>query len=512
MEYEQLRPHQKTAVSLLRSEWKQNRTHMVYAPVGAGKTAIASYITGSFAERGMRVLFIAPYTILITQTVERFNQYGLPPVGVIWQSVDPQPHRMIQVASAQTLERREWPHNIDLVIVDEAHIRRKELLKIFASIDTPIIGLSGTPFSPWLGEYYESLIKPCSMRQLINDGYLSDYEFFAPTTPNLKGVPVRPTAYGLDYAETAVAEVMGDATLVGDIVENWIDNGKNLPTVAFCCNVSHANITANEFERCGIPADVMTAKTPQEERQRIIARFEQGVIKVICNVGVLVAGFDSDVRCIIYARPTKSEMRWIQCLGRGLRAADGKDTCLIFDHSGSVHRLGFPDHIEYDDLPRKDDGMSESQKLVKEREKKEKLPKECPKCKYMKPAGVFQCPKCGMKPRAGEDVEVDRSRKLESLSGNDVKWTPEDKQKLYSELVGYQKERANAGKPISDGWVSHKYKEKTGVWPKGLHRSPRVPSPETRRWIQHQNIKFAKSRKADKANIGSLKELFNADS
>ncbi|WP_228745891.1 hypothetical protein, partial [Klebsiella pneumoniae] len=27
-------------------------------------------------------------------------------------------------------------------------------------------------------------------------------------------------------------------------------------------------------------------------------------------VGVLVAGFDSDVRCIIYARPTKSEIRW----------------------------------------------------------------------------------------------------------------------------------------------------------------------------------------------------------
>ena len=61
-------------------------------------------------------------------------------------------------------------------------------------------------------------------------------------------------------------------------------------------------------------------------------------------------GFDSDVRCIIYARPTKSEIRWVQCLGRGLRKAQGKDKCLIFDHSGSVHRLGFPDDIEYDEL------------------------------------------------------------------------------------------------------------------------------------------------------------------
>jgi ribosomal protein L37AE/L43A len=241
----------------------------------------------------------------------------------------------------------------------------------------------------------------------------------------------------------------------------------------------------------------------------IIKRFEEGLVKVICNVGVLVAGFDSDVRCVIYARPTKSEMRWIQCLGRGLRTADGKDKCLIFDHSGTVHRLGFPDHIEYDELPRKDDGMSEQQREIKEREKKEKLPKECPKCKYMKPAGVFQCPKCGMKPRAGEDVEVDRSRKLESLTSEKKVWTHEDKQKLYSELVGYQKEREMKGKPISDGWISHKYREKTGVWPKNMHRSPRVPSPETRRWIQHQNIKFAKGRKKGQATLNDLKRVFD---
>ncbi|WP_422824136.1 DEAD/DEAH box helicase, partial [Xenorhabdus entomophaga] len=76
---------------------------------------------------------------------------------------------------------------------------------------------------------------------------------------------------------------------------------------------------------------------PHEDRQIIIHRFEQGATKVIVNVGTLIAGFDSDVRCIIYARPTKSEIRWTQCLGRGLRTAPGKEACLIFDHSGTVH-------------------------------------------------------------------------------------------------------------------------------------------------------------------------------
>lgn len=44
----------------------------------------------------------------------------------------------------------------------------------------------------------------------------------------------------------------------------------------------------------------MTAGTPQGDRQAIINHFELGITKIIVNVGVLVAGFDSDVRCIIF--------------------------------------------------------------------------------------------------------------------------------------------------------------------------------------------------------------------
>ncbi|MGV8268538.1 hypothetical protein ACV334_39105, partial [Pseudomonas aeruginosa] len=73
--------------------------------------------------------------------------------------------------------------------------------------------------------------------------------------------------------------------------------------------------------------------------------------------------------------------------------------------SGSVHRLGFPDEIEYDELPSKSDGMEESSS-VPDQEKRKKKPKECTSCHYMKPAGVYVCPKCGFKPLAGEDVDV----------------------------------------------------------------------------------------------------------
>jgi superfamily II DNA or RNA helicase len=520
MKHSELRPHQQKAASLLRAEWKTNRTHLISASVAFGKTALASYIIGSHVERGMKCLFIAPYTVLVEQTAKRFREYGLPEAGIIWQNhPDYAPHRLIQIASADTLIRREWPSDIDLIIVDECHIRRAKLLEIIRDTDKPVIGLSGTPFSPWLGEYYQSFIKPCSMRELIDQGYLSDYEFFAPTKPNLQGVKSRTTAgFGVDYVDAEVAEIMGDAVLVGDICNNWLENGQNRATIAFCCNVGHANVVTNRFNIMGVTAEVMTAKTKKEERDIIVRNFEQGITKVICNVGVLVAGFDSDVRCIIYARPTKSEIRWIQCIGRGLRTAKGKDKCLVFDHSGTVHRLGFPDQIEYDELPSKNDGLKEQERLKKEIERLEKVPKPCGKCSYMKPAGVYMCPKCGHKPLGGDDVDTDVTRKLESLSAKlEVPVTMQDKQKFYSELCGYQRERAAKGKPISDGYIAHKYKAKFGVWPKGLDKSARVPSPETRNWLTSQNIRYAKSRvkpspqntAAGTATLNDLRELLN---
>ena len=258
--------------------------------------------------------------------------------------------------------------------------------------------------------------------------------------------------------------------------------------------MSHANFVTVAFNRAGISAEVMTAETPTDERKKIVSRFESGVTKIICNVGVLVAGFDSDVRCIIYARPTKSEARWIQCLGRGLRSAEGKERCIILDHSGTVHRLGYPCSIEYDDLVSDKDGLDEVKRQQKEKEKKEKQPKECPKCNYMKPAGQYICAKCGYKPLAGENVEVDESRELEIVKGSKKAYSMAEKQAFYSELITIKNEYKLKGKPKSDRWHQALYKQKFGVWPKGLHESPKAPTQEVRNYVKSRMIAFAKGR------------------
>lgn len=99
------------------------------------------------------------------------------------------PTALIQIASADTLIRREFPDNIDLLIVDEAHLKRKKLLEVIDNLTrntkTKVVGLSGTPFAKFLGNYYQRLIKPTTMKELIAIGALSKYEFYAPSHPDL---------------------------------------------------------------------------------------------------------------------------------------------------------------------------------------------------------------------------------------------------------------------------------------------------------------------------------------
>ncbi|MEG2114479.1 MAG: DEAD/DEAH box helicase [Hafnia sp.] len=497
---------QQRALDMLRRDWKQYNSFMVYSPTGSGKTGLSAFITDGFVSRGMRVLMTCPYTVLVTQTAKRFIQYGLPEdeISYVWRDhPNYDPERKIQIASADTLIRRDFPENIDLLIVDEAHLRRKKMLEVIKYLTTEthvkVIGLSGTPFSPFLGKYYQRLIKPTTIKELMDTGVLCGYEFFAPTKPDLSGVKVtRSDEFGSDYKEDEVAEIMCGADLVGDIVSNWLSHGEDRPTVAFCVNVNHANYVTLQFNKAGVNAEVMTAQTPHDERQMMIHRFEQGATKIIVSVGTLIAGFDSDVRCIIYARPTKSEIRWLQIIGRGLRTAKGKDKYLVFDHSGSVHRLGYPDSIEYDTLPSKNDGMKTAVS-ERENEKREKLPKECSQCHYMKPAGVYQCPKCGHKPLAGEDVDTDASRGLKQISGKKKTVTKQEKQSWWSQIKFYQRQRAAQGKPVSDGWCAHTFKDKFGTWPNGLQDYPMDITPEVNNYIKWKQIAFAKGREKSKS-------------
>lgn len=496
-----LRPHQQRAIDGLRASLMAgHRRPMLQAPTGAGKTVIAAHIVAGARAKGKRVIFCAPALGLIGQTFERFAENGIDPaeMGVI-QADHPwtRPHAPIQIASVHTLARRPLPM-ADVVVIDEAHVDHKFYqgwMAMPAWQSVPFIGLSATPWTKGLGKRFDDLIRPTSTRELIELGMLSQFRVYAPSHPDLTGVR---TVAG-DFHDGDLGEAMSKATLVADVVTTWLAKADNRPTLCFAVNRAHAQRLAMQFNEAGVPTAYVDADTPREEREAIGKRLAAGSVRVVVNIGTLTTGIDWDVRCLILARPTKSEMLFVQIIGRALRTAEGKDYAMILDHSDTHLRLGMVTDIDYDQL---DDGKPKPKNAARERERKAAMPKECTKCAGLVPAGMRQCPCCGAdQPRPtgvnthdGDLTELTANGQRRSGKPKSVteQIAMQGKQAVFAQLLGYADERGR-----SEGWAAHAYKDIFGVWPRGLSKGMEMPpTPLVRSWIRSKDIAFAKSRHA----------------
>ena len=78
-------------------------------------------------------------------------------------------------------------------------------------------------------------------------------------------------------------------------------------------------------------------------RKQFIEDFKRGKTQVLVNVDVFSEGFDCpDVEFVQMARPTLSLAKYLQQVGRGLRKAAGKDTCMLIDNVGLYRLFGLP--------------------------------------------------------------------------------------------------------------------------------------------------------------------------
>lgn len=487
--YDSLRDYQTDTIAKLRqSLGSGKRRPVVQAPTGAGKTIMAAAIVRMAREKGKRVIFCVPAISLIDQTVDKFARNGITEVGVI-QAAHPltDATQPVQVCSVQTLSRRKIPM-ADIVIVDECHVRFKLYEEWFSSPawqSVPFVGLTATPWAKGMGKLWDDLVVCTTTSQLIDLGHLSDFKVFAPAHPDLSKVK---TVAG-DYELKGLGEAMNKKGLVADIVSTWLERGEQRPTLCFCVDRLHAKHIQEQFKSAGVATDYIDAFTSLEDRKDIERRFTAGFTKVVCNVGVLTTGIDWDVRCIILARPTKSEILYTQIIGRGLRTAPGKDHCLILDHSDTTLRLGFVTDIHHPEL---DDGTA-SRALLKD---KEILPKECPKCAFLRPPKTRQCPACGFVPEPKSDLHTAEGELHEMTRNKKIKptdWPLPVKQRFYSELVAYAKTKG-----YKSGWAYWAFKDKFHVAPANLLKP--VPadsiSPETKAWITHRNIAKAMAKKS----------------
>ncbi|AUH33588.1 DEAD/DEAH box helicase [Paracoccus tegillarcae] len=479
----ELRSHQVKAVQMIRQSLAQGHQSVVcQMPTGAGKTVIASNIIEKAQAKSNSVIFTAPSVSLIDQTVEAFEGQGITDIGVM-QANHPRTDRLakVQVASVQTLARRDIPQAA-MVIVDECHLRAKVIEELM--VDRPdvfFVGLSATPWSKGMGLLWQDMVTPCTISDLIDQGYLSQFRVFAPDIPDLSAVK---TVAG-DYNEAQTAEVMEGKALMASVVETWLAKGENRPTLLFGVNCAHAKQLAEAFQCAGVATAYCDAYTDSVERELIKRRFVAGDVKIACSVRTLTTGVDWPVSCIIDAAPTKSIMLHVQKIGRGLRVNEGTEDLLVLDHAGNSLRLGLVTDIRRDELDKTPPG----QKQVSER--KEKLPKECANCAALHKG--LKCPYCGhkRKPIAGVETVDGELIELTSAKAKNEQATKAEKQLFYSMALWMAGQRG-----YKQGWAANLYRGKFQVWPRGLSD---IATPADQAFLNYEKsrrIAYAKRKGA----------------
>lgn len=488
-----LRPYQEQAISDIRDTVRSGvRRLVVQAATGAGKTKLAAAIFEMARSKGHPCAFVVPAISLIDQTVEAFWNEGIRDIGVIQGG-----HGMtdwsqpVQICSIQTIRARKTYPRSAVVIFDEIH-QLHEAHKAWLTnpewASVPMLGMSATPWTRGLGKYFESLLIVATTQDLIDQGYLSKFKVFAASHPDLSKVR---TVAG-DFHEGELSDAMQQGSLTADIVKTWQEKWGKDKTLCFGVDKLHAKSIQERFEHAGIPCGYQDADTLPDERREIRRKFHNGEFKVVSNIQTLTTGVDWDVRCLILARPTRSEMLYVQIIGRALRTAEGKEYALILDHSDTTQRLGFVTDIHHD-------GLSNSKTCARDEvERKAPLPKECEKCQVLKPRSMLVCPHCGHKQIFLSNIMETDGALIEvgagatKIKNKKFEMPIQDKIKFLAELKAMAIQRG-----YKPGWAANQYKQRIGTWPANTFQdvSPaKIVSPDTALWVRAQQIRWAKSK------------------
>ena len=373
-----LLPHQRDAVRDLEHFAEGGRAAgLVVAPTGAGKgRLLAAWLASRVVPFGERVLWLAHRRSLLEQaSAELTRTIGTRAMLVTARELEITQASVV-VASVGSLRTRpgalrRWARRGPAwLVLDEAHHAParsfRKIIETARAAGVRVVGATATPTRTVPGErtilsalFDSHVITRIALQPLVERSVLARATLVRLATGTVADADVSPSelrrlARTGDLSPAWLRRLADVAPRNELVVDHLAANRERYgPTIVFAHDVLHAALLTRRLRARGFRADYATGERPDGTAASIasvIARFNAADLDVIVGVDALDEGVDLvRARTVIMMRPTRSEIRLRQCIGRVLRgpALGGDPIAYVIVAEDQWHRVaGFHSTLE----------------------------------------------------------------------------------------------------------------------------------------------------------------------
>ncbi len=349
-------PHevQREALAALRAAREEGRRRaIVVLATGLGKTWLAAFDFAQLrAELGRRprLLFLAHRRELLLQAAGTYRRQlrvlgETARAGWFLEDQDDLSSDLV-FASVAKLSRREHLPKLaakafDYVVIDEVHHASADSYRrILDGIDPQfLLGLTATPdradSADILGLFDDFVAYRADIPRGVALGRLAPFHYSGIRDDiDYENIPWRNRRFDPEALATAVQT----ETRMQTLWRAWSEH-PGQRTLIFCCSIAHASYVRAWLRAREVQVNAVYASEGSDDREASLGALDRGELDAVCAVDVFNEGVDvPSIDRVVMLRPTESSVVFLQQLGRGLRAAEGKSAVEVIDFVGN-HRI-----------------------------------------------------------------------------------------------------------------------------------------------------------------------------
>ena len=322
----------------------RERRGLLLSPTASGKSFII-YLLARYYNR--KTLIVVPTTSLIHQMASDFRDYGFTgEIHKIYSGQDKVTDKQVVITTWQSIykEKKNWFDEYEVVIGDEAHnFKAKSLTSILTKMENCKYrfgftgSLDGTQTHKLVLEgLFGPVRKVATTAKLIEDKHLSEFQIKAIVLEYPKDIR-QMIARANDYQAEMDYIVRNEAR--NKFIKNLTLSLEGNTLLLFQFIEKHGKPLYDMISKeADCPVFFVYGGVDGEERERIRMIVKENKKSIIvASYGTFSTGVNiPNIENIIFGSPSKSRIRNLQSIGRGLRKAEGKEIATLFDIADDI--------------------------------------------------------------------------------------------------------------------------------------------------------------------------------